>query len=243
MPPSTSADELPESENASFPFAAQEQQEGMQQLAAVLSHHLGSLTSTISGYADLLVDTPSVQEQREIAMNVLEASTQIDDLLADLRYFSRPLQPVFRTVSVNTVVRDAVDLLDEDARARVQWTVEPTAVREIEADPRLLRQALLSLLHNGLEATAPAGSVQVRVARVEDDEVQGPAATAFDVWNEGEITLDNPADVFQPFFTTRAQSLGLGLSIASRIAEQHGGTLRLASNSSADGGTCFSLRV
>jgi signal transduction histidine kinase len=219
------------------PFSEAEDRDALQQLAALLSHRLGSLTSTISGYADLLVDTPSIQEQREIAMNVLEASMQIDDLLADLKYYSRPLTPVPRTVAVRTVVRDTVDLLDRADRERVYWAVDEAAPREIEADPRLLRQALLSLLHNALEASDSSSIVRLNV------EADASDALSFDVWNEGEIELPDPQEVFRPFFTTRAQRLGLGLPIAAHIAEQHGGTLHLTSNSAADGGTCFSFRM
>jgi signal transduction histidine kinase len=212
----------------------------LQQLAAVLSHRLGSLTSTIAGYADLLVDTPSVSEQRAIAMNVLEASKQIDDLLADLKYFSSPMEPVMRPVDVRTVVRETADLVEPGARARVKWAVKPDAASEIRADPRLLRQALFSLLQNALEAGA--SSTVVRLHAVAPDDAS-PFALSFDVWNEGEVGLHDPEDMFRPFFTTHAQRLGLGLPIATRIAEQHGGTVALTVNEAAAGGTCFSLRL
>lgn len=226
--------------NLSSPFGSPDSDSAVQQLSAVLSHRLGSLTSAIAGYADLLVDTPSVSEQRAIAMNVMEASKQIDDLLADLKYFSSPLEPVLRAVDVQTVVRGAADLADPSARARVNWAVEPNAVSEIEADPRLLRQALLSLLHNAIEASAPSTIVRLHVVPLDD---ASPLTLSFDVWNDGEIELPRPDDVFRPFFTTHAQRLGLGLPIATRIAEQHGGTVTLTANEAAEDGTCFSLRI
>lgn len=226
---------------SSFPFTEPQAQDALQQLSTILSHHLGSLTSTIAGYADLLVDTPSVQEQREIAMNVLEASAQIDDLLADLRYFSRPLEPVARPVSVSKLVGDVIDLLAPEDRTRTEPEVHLPADYSVEADPRLLRQALLSLVHNALEATAPPHTVRLHVQRLNASDAA--QTVSFDVWNEGEIELERPSDVFLPFFTTRARRLGLGLPIASHIAAQHGGTLALTANSTADGGTCFTLQV
>ena len=230
-------DDPSEPDVPSSPFSEADDRDALQQLAALLSHRLGSLTSTISGYADLLVDTPSVKEQRKIAMNVLEASMQIDDLLADLKYYSRPLDPVLRAAALQTVVRDTVDLLDRAERERVYWVVDDAAPREIEADPRLLRQALLSLLHNALEASEPSSIVRLNV------NADASGTLSFDVWNEGEIDLPDPQAVFRPFFTTHAQRLGLGLPIASHIAEQHGGALHLKCNSTDDGGTCFSFRI
>lgn len=233
---------LGEVSQSTFPFAAPDHRDALKQLSAALTHQLGTLTSTITGYADLLVDTNNAQERREMAMNVMEASTQIDDLLADLRYYSRPMEPAVRTVHVSAVLHSAVDLLDEHRQSRVRQKVEPPAAREVDVDPRLLRQALFNLLKNALDATTSSEDVLVRATRSTEKPASGPT-TAFEVWNDGEIGLENPADVFRPFFTTRSECLGLGLPLASHIAEQHGGTVQLTANSAAAGGTCFTLRV
>ncbi|MFB6273795.1 MAG: sensor histidine kinase [Salinibacter sp.] len=210
-------------------------------MSSVLTRHLGTLTSTISGYADLLVDAQNDQEQRDIAMNLLEASTRIDDLLADLRHYSRSLEPAPRVVSVPETTKGAVQLLSDSERARVCKRVEPPAAGEIEADPRLLRQALLNLLQNALEASEETEDVLLRATA--DDTASLDTTVAFEIWNDGEIPVDDPAELFQPFYSTRPQRLGLGLPIAAHIADQHGGTVQLTENSAADGGTCFTLRV
>lgn len=222
------------------PLAARSHRAALKQLSALLTHRLSTLTSTISGYADLLVDTPSVQEQRQIAMNVLEVSAEINDLLADLRYYSRTLQPVPRTVEVRSLVRDTVALLDDQSRTRVRLEM-PRRPGELRADPQLLRQALLGLLQNALEAAAPHGEVLLCIGRSKSG--HDDTTATFEVWNEGTIPLDDPAEIFQPFFTTHAQRLGLGLPIAREIAERHGGTLQLAANSTAAGGTCLALHL
>jgi signal transduction histidine kinase len=202
---------------------------------------LGTLTSTISGYADLLVDAHDEQDQREIAMNLMEASTRIDDLLADLRHYSRSLDPVPRSVSIPEIVKQSVHLLDDEERDRVCRKVEPTAARDIDADPRLVRQALLNLLKNALEASEDSEDVLLRATSDNDDQLD--TTVAFEVWNDGEISVDDPGELFQPFYSTRPQRLGLGLPIATHIAAQHGGTVQLTTNSAADGGTCFTLRI
>jgi signal transduction histidine kinase len=207
----------------------------------VLADHLGTLTSSISGYADLLVDGQSSREQREIAMNVLKASTQIDDLLADLQHYSRSLEPASRSVSGSHLARGAVYLLDPEDRARVRSRVEPPAAREFEVDPRLLRQALLNLLQNALDATDESEDVLLRTTMSE--EASEESSLAFEVWNSGEICLDDPAKLFRPFYTTRPNRLGLGLSIASHIARQHGGAVQLSANDADEGGTCFTLQL
>lgn len=240
----TPPEESGQSEAPFYPFDSPDRRNALKQLSAALTHRLGTLTSTISGYADLLVDTTSTQERREIALDVMEATTQIEDLIADLRYYSRPLEPTIRTVSLQDVLQSAVTLLDEQSKDRVRQRVEPNAVREIDVDPRLLRQALFNLLQNALEATAspPANDVLIRATLAEGKKMSDQTVS-FEVWNDGEIGLENPEEVFRPFFSTRPNCLGLGLPIASHIAEQHGGTVQLTTNSAADGGTCFTLRV
>jgi len=228
-------------ETSSFPFTNASQHEALKQLSCVLTRHLGTLTSTISGYADLLVDVHDEQDQREIALNLMEASTRIDDLLADLRHYSRSLEPAPRTVSIPKIVKGSVHLLSEDEQNCMCWRVEPPAAREIEADPRLVRQALLNLLKNALEASDNSEDVLLRA--ISDDDNRLDTTVAFEIWNDGEISVDDPAELFQPFYSTRPQRLGLGLPIAAQIADQHGGTVELSTNSAENGGTCFTLRI
>lgn len=228
-------------ETSSFPFTDASQNDALKQLSCVLTRHLGTLTSTISGYADLLVDAHDNQDQREIAMNLMEASTRIDDLLADLRHYSRSLEPAPRTVPIPEIVKGSILLLSDEEQDRVCRKVEPPAAREVDADPRLLRQALLNLLKNALEASDDSEDVLLRATLDTDDQLD--TTVAFEVWNDGEISVDTPADLFQPFYSTRPQRLGLGLPIAAQIADQHGGTVQLETNSAADGGTCFTLRI
>lgn len=228
-------------ETSSFPFTNASQHDALKQLSCVLTRHLGTLTSTISGYADLLVDAHDNQDQREIAMNLMEASTRIDDLLADLRHYSRSLEPAPRTVPIPEIVKGSILLLSDEEQDRVCRKVEPPAAREVDADPRLLRQALLNLLKNALEASDDSEDVLLRAAPDDDERLE--TAVAFEVWNDGEISVDDPGELFQPFYSTQPQRLGLGLPIATHIAAQHGGTVQLATNSAADGGTCFALRV
>lgn len=229
-----------EGASASPAPVSQSDDEALRPLSALLTHRLSTLTSVIAGHADLLVDAASPQEQRQIAMSILEAATQIDDLLADLHYYSRPIQPVIRPVLVHDVVHDVARLLETSDRERIVWEVLPPSACTIDADARLLHQALLGLLQNALDATTSSDSVLLRAALDEDGAVP---AIAFEVWNEGVIELEDPMRIFQPFFTTRARHLGIGLSIVGNIAKRHGGTLQLAANSPAEGGTCLRLRL
>jgi len=229
--------------NAEGPAAAPEgPHDALKHLTSALARRLAPLTDTISSEADRLVDAPSPRRRRESAMDVLEASAHIDDLLAALRHYSHPEEPCTHRVHVSDVVEDTVAMVADSNQTRIRTKVEPEAAHAIEADPTLLRQALLNLLQNALEATAAPETVLLRAACA-DPASDADAQIDFEVWNDGEIELDDPSAVFQPFYSAHPQRLGLGLPIASRIAEQHDGTLRLSTNSAAEGGTCFTLQV
>lgn len=256
MPPDTSPERSPVpalevssppsgaegSDDAASSTPAGGHDEALKHLTSVLTRHLAPLANTIARHADRLVDAPDPKRRRESAMDVLAASARIDDVLAALRHYSRPVDASAQRVPVADVVEDTVCLLDDPAQARVRTKVEPEADGPLDADPALLRQALLNLLTNALEATTAPQTVLLRAARA-DAAADAAPQVAFEVWNDGEIDLDDPSVVFQPFYSARPQHLGLGLPIAAHIAEQHGGSLRLSTNSVTDGGTCFTLQV
>ncbi len=205
-------------------------EQALTDLALVLRHRLSSLTSSIEGYADLLVDTLGSRDQRDMALRIFEGVRGIESVLTELDLVGVEVTPQRASVDLDAMVAEMQAALGPDAR-RLCWFAEPQA--RVEADPLLLRQALLILLKNALEA-APRGSVVLDVH-------EEAGALAFDVLNEGVPAV--PADrLFAPFYTTKCQHLGLGLGLARRIAEAHGGTLVLH-HASAQQGTCFRLTV
>lgn len=206
-------------------------------LALVLAHRLGGLVAGIEGYTDLLTDTLESAEQRELAMKILEGAGRIESVLADLQLFGESRRPSMLPLHVGDLTRDLLSPLDDHDAGRVRLRVgKNEASIGFEADPFLLRQALLVLIQNALDASESSSDVVV-ITRFDDEHVY------VDVRNEGTIDADGGEHlVFVPFYTTKAQNLGVGLSIARRIAKLHSGDLELTSNSPEDG-TCFTLFV
>jgi two-component system, NtrC family, sensor histidine kinase HydH len=212
-------------------------EQALMDLSVTLAHRIRSLVAGIEGYTDLLTHTLGTSEQREMALRIFEGAARIERILGDLQLYGQPIEPLPVRVAVEDVINGLLNFLEEQdaGRVAVEYGGSPEAC--VQADPGLIRQGLLSLVRNALEATK-AGKVRICVSGGTKKE-----SVQIDVWNEGSIpTEDADTRLFIPFFTTKAQNLGIGLPVARRIAQAHGGTLMLTENSDVFG-TCFSFSI
>ncbi len=205
-------------------------------LAQVLAHRLRSPLTSIQCYTDLLADRLGTAEERDMALRIFEGVAAIEDVLADLQRFSVALTPVLRPLDACRLTKDVIDGLGEGARV----TLDAPPSAPVEADPQLLRQALLILLRNALDAV-PVSTVRLAIELDADGCSPSASTVQFEVWNAG--ALPDAERAFAPFFTTKSQNLGLGLSMARRIAVAHGGSLCVAASDpeAPDAGVTFTL--
>ena len=200
-------------------------------LAVVLAHRLRSLVGGIQTAAELLVDGVD-DADRALVFDVLEGAAAVERLLADLLRFCHRIEPAHQPVCLAELAGSLWQVLPPAEALRV--TLEAPAAAVVMGDPVLLRQAALALVQNALEA-APGGPVAVAVRTL-------PVAVTFEVTQPGSLAVDPPARVFDPFYTTKPQHLGLGLPLARRIAEAHGGSVELLGNPGG-AGVSFSLTL
>ncbi|HJZ90948.1 MAG TPA: ATP-binding protein, partial [Gemmataceae bacterium] len=152
--------------------------------------------------------------------------------------YSRPPQPCRAPADLGAVVRDALALVRPRAD---QQGVEirlnlPEGPVPLLADSEQLRQVILNLLLNALDALPHGGTVAVAVGRPVGDIAE---VTVTDT-GPG-IAADLLPRLFEPFASTKDTGLGLGLVVSKRIVEDHGGSIR-GSNRPA-GGACFAVRL
>jgi signal transduction histidine kinase len=140
-------------------------------------------------------------------------------------------------VRLNQVVQRALDVARpqlEHRDVRVSAT-HTTAVDEVVADAAQLEAALLNLLLNAAEATPPGGFVHVSVEDRQGVNATGPGHLRVCIRDGGAgVAAELRERIFQPFFTTKSGGTGLGLALAQRTAEEHGGSLTLASDPHGD---------
>jgi two-component system, NtrC family, sensor histidine kinase HydH len=164
---------------------------------------------------------------------------RLDHILEDFLQFARPREFQPRPVEVSTVLTKVLDLLEGEAeRRQVGLERDFEAVPPVAGDEERLRQVVMNLALNALDAVGRAGTVRVS-CRLEEPDARDVAIYVDD---SGPGVPAHVRDrLFEPFFTTKAQGSGLGLSIVHAIVTQHGGTITI--EDAPDGGARFALRL
>ncbi|MGC3998728.1 MAG: ATP-binding protein [Anaeromyxobacter sp.] len=155
---------------------------------------------------------------------------RLDHILEDFLSFARPRDFDARPVAVVPVITKVLDLLDVEAERRairLERALEP--VPDVAGDEERLRQVLVNLGLNALEAVHDGGLVRVScglaaVTEAEGEEAGAPVEIRIDDDGPG-IPETTRSRIFEPFFTTKAKGSGLGLSIVHAIVTQHGGNI------------------
>jgi two-component system sensor histidine kinase HydH len=168
---------------------------------------------------------------------------RLDHILEDFLQFARPREFVPRSIDLVPVVARVLDLLGGDAERRgVRLERDLDAVPVVAGDEERIRQVLVNLCLNALEAIPPGGLVRVscRPRDPAPDHPDAPPMVDVFVDDDGPgVPAERRDRIFEPFFTTKAKGSGLGLSIVHAIVTQHGGTIRV--ESSPEGGARFVL--
>jgi PAS domain S-box-containing protein len=190
------------------------------QLAAGIGHEVRNPLTTIRGFLQLFCmreDLAGYTAQFKLLIGALDRMNEtLSEFLALARNHPVELLPV----DINAVIRALLGLLEADARQAacvVESELEP--VPHISASERAIRQVLVNLVRNALEASSPGGVVTVRTASVDGRVVLSVRDTGVG------IPADVRAQIGTPFFTTKPEGTGLGLTVCQAIARQHGATL------------------
>ena len=206
------------------------------QMAAVVAHEVRNPLAGIKGAIQVLMSRRAPNDtELPVMRDVVARIDSLAELINDLMLFARPRPPRPSTFPLRPLLLEAISLLRRDpAGESLDVAIDGPDV-ELTADADMIRATVLNLLLNAGQAMSGRGCIVISIShndRLCTIEVRdnGPGIPK-DLWER----------IFEPFFTTKSRGGGLGLPIARRTAELHGGTLILASPDT--GGSVFTLTL
>ena len=196
------------------------------ELATGLAHEIRNPLAGIAGVIEIVGrDLPATSPARAVVKDVRLEITRISRTLTDLLETARPRRPEVRRSNLNTTVEHAVMLARQQVLSRplkIELQKAPD-LPEVEHDSDQVHQVLLNLLLNAVQAMEKAGTVHVEIGSR-----QGYASVVVSDTGRG-ISSQNLPNIFRPFYTTKGDGTGLGLSLARRIVEDHHGRIEVSS--------------
>jgi signal transduction histidine kinase len=212
------------------------------EMAAGIAHELNNPLTAVTGFSELILDElPQASVHRKDLEMVLHEARRAGDVVRRLLDFSRQGERVRTQSDLNEVVRDVIALtnhliktngvaLSLDLNETLPW---------VFIDTNQMKQVLLNLIHNALQAMPNGGDLQISTCLVQRDERNW---AVMEIRDSGVgITQADQNRIFEPFFTTRGDrgGTGLGLSVSFGIVTDHGGLIEISSE--PENGSIFSV--
>jgi signal transduction histidine kinase len=198
------------------------------QLSAGIAHEIRNPLGSIKGSIEILeTEIAPDNPKQEFVRIIKEETARLNSIIAEFLKFARPPKPAVEPSSLNELVLSTLMLLQKEAEhsgVEIRRHLDP-ALPEIKLDRDQIRQVLLNVVLNGIQAMPHGGVLEIRSTAGD----KGGAVIEISDNGPGmdEKDLDH---IFDPFFTTKPQGTGLGLSISYQLIQNHGGRISARNN-------------
>ncbi len=214
------------------------------QLCSVIAHEIRNPLGLIDLYAKIIenqimkLEVPEGKELLEKNLQLIRSATSsLEGILSELTSYARPLELALERIDLRELVIEVVDMFSPQYAEKgisLNWRLPSTPI-EAEIDLRRIKQALINLVKNALEASPADTSVEVILATRSNDE-----RIFIKVQDQGKgVDKKSQEKLFTPYFSTKGNGTGLGLAHSKKILQAHGGTVALLQTSEA--GSTFAL--
>ena len=181
-----------------------------------------------------LSNLPISQKTTETLRAMHRSIEYADKIVKDLQSFASKREPIFRETDINAVVKETFSHLKTPEN--METIIELGELPKIEADKDMMKRVFVNLAVNGIQAMKEEGGV----LKVSTKKTNGSIEVKFKDTGIG-IKKENIQKIFTPFFTTKAQGMGVGLSICKRFAEIHDGSIKVESEEGK--GSIFTVKL
>jgi two-component system, NtrC family, sensor histidine kinase HydH len=223
------------------------------EMAAGLAHEIRNPLGAMKGAVQVLRPPAGAEgsdarlamdeQTREFLDIILEEVDRLNRVVTQFLTYSRPFKGELAPIDLREVVSSTLRLLPEGGRARVRFELDavPPELPLVRGDPDALRQVVLNLVLNGLDAIGDADDGAITMAlSVRRRGLHRADAVALDVCDNGPgLSAQTMTNLFVPFHTTKTGGTGLGLPISQRIVQNHHGAIEVGR--SAEDGARFTV--
>ncbi|MDO9533980.1 MAG: ATP-binding protein [Bacillota bacterium] len=218
------------------------------ELAAGMAHEIKNPLVSIKTFAELLPDKYDDYEFRYTFSKIVKGEIErINKLITELLNLSRAHVPCFEEVDTGVIMDEILLLLYPQLgsqKIRLMKTFEKN-MPAVRADRDQIKQALLNICLNGIQAMPGGGELRVEIASLHSPQKNSHDSARrmvkIGIQDTGMgISPKQKEKIFDPFFTTKAEGVGIGLSISHRIIADHGGTVQFRSD---ENGTVFEIAL
>lgn len=195
------------------------------QMTATIAHELRNPMTAVRGAAQLLAQEPLSDEAADFLQIITEEVNRLNAIADEFLEFAKPLALSRRRVDLGRLASRTVRIFEPFLTEHgVEARLRLAEKAEVDADPARVEQILQNLIQNATQAMSNGGTITVSTGAKD-------GFGWFSVQDSGcGIPEAIKEQIFTPFFTTKVQGTGLGLSVVNKIVEAHGGTIALESN-------------
>ncbi|MCP4351160.1 MAG: two-component sensor histidine kinase [Desulfobacterales bacterium] len=206
-------------------LARQREDAALGRAASSITHEIRNPLNAISmGLQRLQIEAGNLSEDEymELVATMLKAVKRTNNIVADMRRFTKPLKPRQQNVSLDSTVNSILGLYRQKCIEQgIVTTFEVKSEAGITGDPELLEQVVENLVKNSIEAQPDQGHISITLDT-------GNSEAVLSIENRGFTLSPGEAEhILEPYFTTKTRGTGLGLAIAGRIITAHGGKLKI----------------
>jgi two-component system NtrC family sensor kinase len=208
------------------------------QAATMVGHDLRNPLQAIENgiyYVDTELSNLQISQKITETLRAIHSSVDYaDNIVKDLQSFASKREPIFREIDINQLVKETFSHFKQPEN--VETVIELGELPKIEADKDMIKRIFVNLIVNGIQAMKEKGGT----LKVSTKETNGFIEICFKDTGIG-IKKENIQKIFTPFFTTKAQGMGVGLSICKRFAEIHDGSIKVDSEEGK--GSIFTVKL
>lgn len=209
------------------------------EMAASIAHEIRNPLGGIRGFAALLKrDLEDSPDKQRMADYIVQGTARLDQLVGNVLHYARPLPLSIEVADLAQLLRELCDLMRVDPQYATSIHIESKLPNEpllVSLDIGSIKATVLNLMVNAAQASPEGATIRI-LAKADDPHV------CIRVEDSGcGIPEEDLGRIFTPFFTTKSQGNGFGLSEAHRSVQAHGGSIEVESTVGV--GTCFTIKL